>query len=141
MATMGESTRRRAKDSRSETDRLPDFVFVRDQAAEKVGGFILAGTLVTDIPKGKDPSKGESSEIAEVIERLMHELECDPEMPEASIWRGGVKPPDGLEPPFDGAAVLARVKRSAVVMVRIAPCTDGFPRLDDTLMADVMGRH
>jgi hypothetical protein len=52
---MGEAKRRAPRETR--TDNLPNFVFARDEEVEKAGGFILAGTLVTDIPKGTEPSE------------------------------------------------------------------------------------
>jgi hypothetical protein len=44
----------------SEADRLPDFIFGRDKAAEEANGFTLAGKLVTDILRHKKPSERET---------------------------------------------------------------------------------
>ena len=75
-------------------DRLPDFIFCRDKTAEEAGGFILAGTLVTDTPKlHRSERRRELHQIAEVIERLLHEVERDPELQEASIGTALRLPP------------------------------------------------
>jgi hypothetical protein len=138
---MGESKRR--LHIPDEADRLPDFIFVRDKAVEEAGDFILAGKLLTDLDRHKRPSESESAELAEVIQRLTCDVQHgDPDLEEAGIWRNGVKPPDGLAPPFPHDLVRARLKRCAVVGVRVdRNALDGFIRLDATLLADVMGRH
>ena len=131
---MGEAKRRGAP------SRLPDFIFGRDRVAEKAGGFTLAGKLVTDIPKTREPTESETSEITELINTLVQEAKRDPDMHEVGAWRSGAKPPDGLSPPFPDAAMRQRVERCAVIAVRIDPRDDGL-RLDDGLLAEIMGRH
>jgi len=133
---MGEARRRHAP---NEADRLPDFIFGRDKAAEKAGGFILAGRLVTDIPKRERPSESDQRMISEIVECLTREAKRDPDMSEASIWRGGVKPANAT--PISDAAVIARMRRCAVVVVRVDPRSDGLMRLDESLLADIVGRH
>jgi hypothetical protein len=122
--------------------RLPDFIFERERAAEEAYGFTLAGKLVTDIPRHSEPGEGDRQLISEIVGELTRLARRDPGLQEASIWRGCGKPPDALESPFPDAAVRARLERCIVVGVRVdrnAP--DGFIRVDDTLMADIMGRH
>jgi hypothetical protein len=137
---MGEA-QRRGPHAPDERDKLPDFIFGRDRTAERAGGFLLAGRLVTPFPKREKPSESESAEIAALIERLMGEVKRDPLLQEAGIWRGDVKPPHGMKPPFPDDAMIARMNRCAVVVVRIDPRNDGLIPIDDTLMADIMGRH
>lgn len=135
---MGEAKRRGA----GEADRLPDFIFLRERAAEEACGFTLAGKLVTDIPKQREPGESDQQLISEIVGELTRLAQRDPELQEASIWRGGGKPPDALKPPFSDAALRERVERCAVVVVRVdrnAP--DGFIRVDDVTMADLMGRN
>ena len=62
----------------TEADRLPDFIFGRDKAAEEANGFTLAGKLVTDILRHKKPSEREISEIAEIIRILTGKVRRDP---------------------------------------------------------------
>ena len=42
-------------------------------------------------------------------------------MQETGIWRRGVKPPDGIAPPFPVSAMIARMERCAVIVVRVEP--------------------
>jgi hypothetical protein len=137
---MGEA-KRRGPHASGERDKLPDFIFGRDRAAEEAGGFVLAGRLVTPFPKREKPSAAESEEIAALIQKLTTMAREDPAMAGVGAWRGNVKLPDGLKPPFPDAAMLARMERCAVVIVRIDPRNDGLMRIDDTLMADIMGRQ
>jgi hypothetical protein len=134
---MGESKGRRAP---SEADRLPDFIFGRDKAAEQAGRFILAGMLAASIPKStKEPSERETSEeISEIIQKLTRMAQRDPHLEEASIWRNE-PPPDALNPPFPEAAVR---KDNSLHRRRRARRPPQRPLLlDDSALADMMGRH
>ena len=81
--------------------------------------------------------------VAEIIRELTDAVARAPDLyDEAGAWRGEGKPPGGLSPPFPADAVNERLKRCIVIGVRIdrnAP--DGFSRIDDTMMAEIMGRH
>lgn len=139
---MGEAKRRGPREPRERADRLPDFVFGRDRTAEEVEGFILAGRLVTPFSRREKPSESESAEVAKIIQALMQEVKRDPHLAQVGIWRDPAnRPPDGLKPPFPDAAMIARMERCAVVVVRIDPRNDGLMRIDDTLMADILGRQ
>jgi hypothetical protein len=96
---------------------------------------------VTDIPKHKQPSEQDQQLITELVQRLTRIAQRDPDLHEAGVWRDGVKPPDGLSPPFPDDAILARVNRCLVVGVRVDPRNDGFLRLDEAALAEIMGRH
>jgi hypothetical protein len=139
---MGEAKRRGPRAPRDDAaDRLPHFIFGRDRAAEKAGGFILAGRLLTPFPKRGKPSQAESDEIAALIQELTRMAREDPSIGEVGAWRGDIKPPGGLKPPFPKAALLARAKSCAVVVVRVDPRNDGRIRVDDITMADILGRQ
>jgi hypothetical protein len=98
-----------------EADRLPNFIFGRDKAAEEAGGFILAGQLVTDFPKDKEPSESESAEIAEIIRGLTREVRRDPHLQEgvaleslqdctlSGRWRGHRERANARGHVFEGA--------------------------------------
>jgi hypothetical protein len=137
---VSKAKRRRAPGETRLADRLPHFIFGRDKAIEEAYGFLLAGKLVTDIPQGEDLSEEDRHLFAEIVQALGRRAETDPHFDRANIWRG-VKPPHRLKPPFSDAAVIARTKRCIVVGVRIDSRNDGFIRLDDSLLAEVMGRH
>lgn len=134
------STKRLGPRTTGEADRLPDFIFGRDRASEKAGGFVLAGRLLTPFPKKL--SKGESDEIAALTQVLMDEVKRDPNLQQVGCWRKGAsRPPDALKPPFPVEALIARMNRCAWVVVRVDPRNDGFIRIDDVTMADIMGRN
>jgi hypothetical protein len=138
---MGESKRRGPR-APGEADRLPDFFFIRDKAAEAAGGFILAGRLMTDIPRHSVPSERDKQLISEILEGVTRLARGDPDLDEACAWRNSELPPDALVPPFSEAEVLERVTRCGVVVVRIDRKGRHEPmRIDDTLMADIVGRH
>jgi len=78
---------------------------------------------------GEKPSESDQLLIRDIIQRLTDAAKRYPDMQEVGLWRNGVKPADGLAPPFPEAAMLARVKRCAVGTVRVDPRNDGL-RLD-----------
>ena len=138
---MGEAKRRGPR-APGEADRLPDFFFIRDRAAEEAGAFILAGRLVTDIPRHNVPSESDQRLITDTLEGVMHLARGDPDLEVACAWRSSELPPDALSTTFPADAVNERVKRCGVVLVRIdRNGRDELMRIDDSLMADVMGRH
>ena len=137
---MGEAKRRRTPSETRPADRLPDFIFWRDKATEETCGFLLAGKLVTDIPKHNEPSERDQQLIGEIIQALTREAQRDPDLQQAGIWRG-VKPPDGVGPAVPESAIIARAKRCIVVGVRVDPRNDGLIRPDDGALAEIMGRQ
>lgn len=138
---MGEAKRRGPHATR-EANRLPEFIFAREKWVEEANGFLLAGKILTDIPHGTEPSEDEKALITEFIQELTRLVARAPDLEEAGAWRNGVKPPDGFAPPYPDDAVNERLKRCIVVGVRVdrnAP--DGFIKIDDTMMAEIMGRQ
>jgi hypothetical protein len=139
--TMGEAKRRGPRAPR-EANRLPEFIFAREKWVEEANDFLLAGKLLTDIPHDAEPSEHDKTLITEFIQGLTSLVAREPDLEEAGAWRNGVKPPDGFAPPYPDDAVNERLKRCIVVGVRVdrnAP--DGFIRIDDSAMADIMGRQ
>jgi hypothetical protein len=138
---MGEAKRRQQQRANA-APRLPDFIFGRDKFAEEQCGFLLAGRLVTDIPKDtKEPSNEDQKLIGKIIQALLEEVRNDPHLQEVGIWRGGVKPDHRISPPFPDDLMIARMKRCIVVGVRVDPRNDGMMRFDDGMLAEILGRH
>jgi hypothetical protein len=138
---MGEANRRCAP---RQADILPDFIFGRDQEIEKASGFVLAGKLLTDIPEHSIPSESDLQLIAEIVKRLGDAVQRNPDIIEASIWRDAdAKPAGAAKPPYAFAAIQEKAKRFAVVVVRVdeRQSRPGVIRLDDSLIADIVGRH
>jgi hypothetical protein len=121
-----------------EADGLPDFIFERQKAVEEANGFTLAGKLLTDIPKREVLSERDGQLISEIIQLMKEAVRRDPDMTDAGIWMNG-KPPNAPESPYSDAAIRARLKRCQVVGVRVNP--DGFLRIDDAQLAEIMGRN
>jgi hypothetical protein len=119
---MGEAKRRGRNPTTGapgEADRLPDFIFLRERAAEEAAAFILAGRLVTDIPKYNVPSESDQRLITDTLEGVMHLARGDPELEAACAWRSSELPPDALSATFPAAAGNERVKCCGVVAMRI----------------------
>ena len=138
---MGEAKRRGPR-APSEANRLPEFIFARERGVEEANDFLLAGKLLTDIPHGAERSEDDIALISKLITELTALVAHEPDLEVAGVWRNGVKPPDGFAPPYPDDAVNERLKRCIVVGVRVdrnAP--DGFIRIDDSAMAEIMGRH
>ncbi len=117
---MGEARKRRtAGDGEGE---LPDFIFMRDRAREASGGFLLAGTLVTDFPRreGARLSEAETRELEAVIKRVLAETRRDPERRQVSMWRGAM-PADAI---ITDDLLRRRVASSVLIEVRIDPRGD-----------------
>jgi hypothetical protein len=136
---MGEA-KRRARRAPGGADRLPDFFFLRERAAEDAGGFTLAGKLVTDIPRHSEPGEGDRQLISEIVGEVTRLARGDPDLEVACAWRSSSElPPDALSTTFPADAVNERVKRCGVVVVRIdRNGRDELMRIDGTLKADVM---
>jgi hypothetical protein len=92
--------------------RLPDFIFGR----RIDGPGKLAGLLVTDIPKGQLPANGE---IGLVMSDIWEAFEADPTITQVGLWRGGLKPAEGLSPPFPDVLMKARCEACVCVAVVI----------------------
>jgi hypothetical protein len=133
---MGEAKqRRRERSPSSKSDRLPDFIFGRDKAAEAAGGFVLAGMLVTDIAKGDDArAQRDGPLIADIIKSLLREARRDPHLAEVGFWRDPTnRPPHGLKPPFPDDMMIARMDHCLTIAVRVDPRDDGMMRIDEEL--------
>jgi hypothetical protein len=98
---------------------LPDFLFGRDHALEHQGGYVLAGKLVTNIPKSRRKlTPKENRLISQVIRTLVHEVAMEPHLTEAGIWLDGCRPVDGAQPPFDTEQVF-RARTDACIVVGV----------------------
>jgi hypothetical protein len=79
--------------------RLPDFIFGRRKEAEK-GGILLAGMLVTDIPKDQQIGPDDQVVIQAAIDALVREVRRDPNLAEVGMWREGKSPRMGWAHPL-----------------------------------------
>ena len=118
---MGEA-RRRGK-SQPIHDRLPHFIFGRNKTAEREGGFLLAGRLVTDIEKGDDDGlKRDKPLIDHIIGTIIDGVKGDPDLQWAGIWRDPEnRPADRYTLPYPDGPMKARIDRCIMFEVRIEP--------------------
>ena len=121
---ISETILRPIQDGRIHTDRighhLLDFVFfLRRRDIELDGGFLVGGTLVTDIPKGRKPSRLDRLFILRIMAELRI-LKSAPDFDEANFWRAAISPADGLSPLFDEGLLEDRCRRCMCIMVTSA---------------------
>jgi hypothetical protein len=122
------------------TIAMPAFVFDRRRHVELEAGFLLAGQLFVDIPKGKLKGRDERF-IHKIIQRLTANARSGLMQPTDALivgWRGGVKPPNAADI-TDDKLMGAWAARSIEVVVRVdprPPHKDG-PRPDSDLLAQM----
>jgi hypothetical protein len=114
--------------------RLPDFIFCWNFAAEREVGFLLAGLLITDLPKTTKPRGKDKKLIRRAIRQLTEVARENLDMSQAGIWRTGKRPADGMEPPFSDALMAERIKRCVCIEVRIDPGPSDRIKLDTDLV-------
>jgi hypothetical protein len=114
------------------TEKYPAFVFQRRRHVELEAGFILAGQLIVDIPKGTKKLKGRHQRmIEEIIQRLTTDARSGLMPADALVfgWHGGSRPPNAVDTNND-EIMSAWAARSTAIGVRVDPRNDGFLRVD-----------
>jgi hypothetical protein len=120
----------------------PIFAFARRQDIELEAGFILAGQLVVEIPKGADDDR-QRSIVADIIRMLTERAKSGEMSKDAMIyaWPGNHRPANAVDTD-DDEAMQAWADKSLRVIVRVGekrtedpddPRSDGV-RLDSDLM-------
>jgi hypothetical protein len=110
---------------------FPLFVFARRHDIEIEAGFVLAGNLIVDIPKGLMGHR-QKKMIQKIIGGL---LARSSEMPDDALvygWAHGAKPADAVNVD-DDAQMAAWADRCVKIGVRIDPRNDGKIRVDSDL--------
>jgi hypothetical protein len=110
---------------------LPAFAFGRRHDIEIECGFILAGSLVIDVPKDAEPGEHDLRMVREIVQELTAAARSG-KLPENAVaygWRYGRKP--------DNAADEATIDRWAEtrhsIAVRVDPRNDGMVRIDSDI--------
>jgi hypothetical protein len=119
---------------------MPAFVFQRHSHVEQEAGFILAGQLVVDLPKGTEPTERTKGMVQDIVNQLTAEARYG-FMPADTVvcgWHGGAKPPNGVDIDNDDL-MSAWVERSLTIAVRVdpRPPSDEGPRLDSDALAQM----
>jgi hypothetical protein len=108
--------------ARASAPRLPDFIFLRDFDAEKAGNFMLAGHLVTDLPKDSEPSDETKKFVNGLLVDLAKKAKSDPDLYEATIWRPDNRPANAIDAdsPEAQAALDDKIRRCIVMVIGIS---------------------
>ena len=133
-----------AKDTTTnEQPIMPAFVFLRHRHVEREAGFILAGQLIVDIPKGTKKLKGRHKRmIAKILRRLTTDAQSGFMPADALVfgWHGGSRPPNAVDTSND-QIMSAWAARSIVIVVRINPRNDGLMRFDSDALRRAGSKH
>jgi hypothetical protein len=126
---LGEARRRKLTGTTRESAALPDFIFIREPQEEN-SDILLAGNLITDIPRGSD-MQHHHEEITEVTQSVFAQTRQDPDITEVGAWRG--PPPANRVLPQQFADHAAEIKERAaacyVIAVRVGD-NDHSPPLE-----------
>ena len=117
--------------------RLPDFIFARRRDIELEANLMLAGVLVTRIPKGIEVSGCDPRKIEQIIAQLWDAMKDQPDMNAAGIWHQGTRPADGLRPPFDARLLEDRCRRCVCLLVALG--TELVINVPSDVMRQIMG--
>jgi hypothetical protein len=109
---------------------FPFFVFARDRDAEREAGFVLAGTLLVDIPKCDRPQHVDPR-IASVVQQLVARASSMPDDAFIFGWAGGTRPANAVDIDDDelmAAWVRDRLQIDLQIEVRVDPRPPRQPR-------------
>ena len=123
---------------------MPAFMFERRSHVEHEAGFILAGQLVVDLPKGTEPTERHKRMVQDIINQLTAEARSGFMPADAVVcgWHGGTKPPNAVDTNIDtndDKIIRAWIERSLTIGVRVdpRPPSDEGPRLDSDALAQM----
>jgi hypothetical protein len=115
---------------------MPAFIFTRRHDIEVEAGFILAGTLIVDLPP-REPTEDESQMVAAIVQQLLDAAQSGQLPDDAMIygWHGGTRPPNHDAIVDDDKLMAAWAKDRCRITVRVAPRSDGQTvRVDRDIM-------
>jgi hypothetical protein len=115
---------------------MPKFVFIRNSAIEREGGYVLAGDLVVNERKpkhGKSPPRRVQLIVRSILERLA-EMAGETAVDDVLVgWPAGDKPENAAN--IDLVALMrAWAKDRLTIGVRVDPRNDGLMRFDSDIL-------
>jgi len=112
---------------------MPEFVFERLRHIEIEAGYILAGTLIVDIPKGKSLNKRRQRRVNQILQMLTDMVQSGQMPNDAMIycWPPGQTPTNADAITDDESLMTQWVKTRMAIGVRAG--NDGF-RADSDMM-------
>src|SRR6516162_6331678 len=113
----------------------PAFMFGRLRHIEIEAGLILAGTLVVDLPKDREPKRKQKRMVNEIIWRLTAAVRAGQmsEHDEVFGWPGGRRPDNADAFVKSEEAKASWAKNHLTIAVRVDPHDDGMFRIDSNL--------
>ena len=82
---------------------------------------VLAGKLVTDIPKNKKPNKRDTELVQHILDHILQSVRENPLIREVGIWRPENQPQCSDHVSYDPEEVRRKAERCVVVVVRVDP--------------------
>ena len=121
----------------SDDDKIPTpaFMFGRLRHIEIETGLILAGTLVVDLPKDREPKRKQKRMINEIVQQLIAAVRAGQmsEHDEVFGWRDGRRPDNADAFVKSEEAQTNWAKDRLTIAVRVDPRDDGMLRIDSNL--------
>jgi hypothetical protein len=119
----------------TDDDKIPTpaFMFGRLRDVEIEAGLILAGTLVVDLPKDREPKRKQKRMVYEIVQRLTMAAQAGQLGDEAFGWRDGRRP-DNADAFVKSEEAKANWANSHLtIAVRVDLRDDGMLRIDSNL--------
>jgi hypothetical protein len=101
------------------TDGLPNFLFLRDEDMEKSHGFVLAGSLLTDIPIPTGEPEYEDGALIDIV--ILKNKDSIGQATQAAVWRPDVIKSAAPDDVYPDDVLRARAGRCLTVAVRMTP--------------------
>ena len=117
---------------------MPAFIFNRRRDIELEAGFVLAGSLIVDIPKWAKAAKLKRRHerlITNIIQQLT-DMARSGQMPDDAIiygWPGGIRPPNADDIVDNDKLMAAWARERIQIVIRIDPRNDGLMRMDSDI--------
>jgi hypothetical protein len=114
----------------------PAFMFGRLRHIEIEAGLILAGTLVVDLPKDREPKRKQKRMVNEIVQRLTAAVQAGQiteDTTEIFGWRDGCRPDNADAFVKSEEAKASWAKDRLTIAVRVDARDDGMLRIDSNL--------
>jgi hypothetical protein len=119
----------------SNDDKIPTpaFMFGRLRHIEIEAGLILAGTLVVDLPKDREPKRKQKRMVNDIVQQLIMAARAGQLGDETFGWRDGRRPDNADAFVKSEEAKASWANTHLNIAVRVDPRDDGMLRIDSNL--------
>jgi hypothetical protein len=121
---------------------MPAFIFGRRRDIELEAGFVLAGSLIVDIPKRAKAAKLKRRHermITNIVEQLI-DMARSGQMPDDAIifgWPRGIRPTNADDIVDNDKLMAAWARERIQIAIRIDPRNDGLIRMDSDIARQI----